>query len=289
MVLYESNMDPISSYNLFGETAEIPDVVHCETIEARSRLHDWTFRPHRHARLHQFLLIDSGGGTADLDGRHVELTPGTALNVPRGCVHGFSFQKGTQGWVVTVTSDLIDESLRAGEGLWPLLGQPRAVRCSGALRHLVERIFSEYAGHGFARAQVLRSQAGSLMGLMARAIATQTPCAAGRESPLLRRYEALVEDHFRDRWPVAAYAAELAVSPTHLNRVVRQATGRPASALIADRVLREARRMLIYTDLTAAEIAYALGFNDPAHFSRVFARGTGLPPREFRRRVERAG
>ncbi|MFC6688818.1 helix-turn-helix transcriptional regulator [Jhaorihella thermophila] len=122
---------------------------------------------------------------------------------------------------------------------------------------------------------------------MAREIATHTPRAAGRESPLLRRYEALIEEHFRDRWPVAAYAGELAVSPTHLNRVVRQATGGPASALITDRVLREARRMLIYTNLTAAEIAYALGFNDPAHFSRVFARGTGLPPREFRRRIER--
>ncbi|SEF80820.1 AraC family transcriptional regulator, transcriptional activator of pobA [Jhaorihella thermophila] len=224
---------------------------------------------------------------ANLDGRRVELAPGTALNVPRGCVHGFSFRKDTQGWVVTVTSDLIDESLRAGEGLRPLLGQPRAVRCSSALRHLVKRIFSEYAGQGFARAQVLRSQAGSLMGLMAREIATHTPRAAGRESPLLRRYEALIEEHFRDRWPVAAYAGELAVSPTHLNRVVRQATGGPASALITDRVLREARRMLIYTNLTAAEIAYALGFNDPAHFSRVFARGTGLPPREFRRRIER--
>lgn len=282
--------DAIRSYNLFGETAEVPDVVHCETIAARSRLHDWEFRAHRHARLHQFLLVEAGGGRADLDGRAVALVPGMALNVPRGHVHGFSFLPGTQGWVVTLTADLVDQSLRAGEGLWPLLGEPRAVPCTPELRRLVERIFAEFAGQGFARAQVLRSQAGSLLGLMARAIAAGAPeTDAGRAHPLFRRFETLVEARFRDRRQVAGYAADLAVSPTHLNRIVRQATGAPASALIAARMLREARRMLIYTNLSAAEIAYDLGFADPAHFSRVFARGTGMAPRDFRRRIETGG
>lgn len=292
--LYISNMgeigDSIRNYNLFGETAELPDVVHCETIEARSRLHDWEFRPHRHARLHQFLLIESGSGRADLDGRNVTLTPGMAINVPAGYVHGFSFVEGTEGWVITLTADLVDNCLRPGEGLRPLLGTPRAVPSTADLRRLMQRIFAEYAGKGFARAQVLRSQAGSLIGLMARALAEHADDgSAGRGHPLVHRFEALVEARFRDRLGVADYARALAVSPTHLGRIVRQATGNSASSLIADRTLREARRMLIYTNLTAAEIGYALGFNDPAHFSRVFARGTGSPPREFRRRMEHGG
>ena len=48
----------ILNYNLFGESRDLPDVVHCETIEARSRLHNWEFAPHRHARLHQVLLLE---------------------------------------------------------------------------------------------------------------------------------------------------------------------------------------------------------------------------------------
>ena len=65
--LYISNMKRtggITSYNLFGETDEMADVVHCETIAARSVLHDWQLSPHRHARLHQVLLLASGGGVA---------------------------------------------------------------------------------------------------------------------------------------------------------------------------------------------------------------------------------
>lgn len=64
-IWYISNMNRIETFNLFGEDADLPDVVHCETIEARSVVHDWEFKPpHRHARLHQVLLLERGGGTA---------------------------------------------------------------------------------------------------------------------------------------------------------------------------------------------------------------------------------
>src|SRR5260370_29216477 len=103
-VLYNSNMrsarstSAIQVYNLFGESGDLPDVVHCETIPARSVLHDWTLAAHRHARLHQVLLIESGGGQATLDGRVVALRPMHVVNVPVGVVHGFKFLPGTQGW-----------------------------------------------------------------------------------------------------------------------------------------------------------------------------------------------
>ena len=53
------NHGSIQSYSLFGESQHLPDVLHCETIAARSVLHDWELAPHRHTRLHQVLLITS--------------------------------------------------------------------------------------------------------------------------------------------------------------------------------------------------------------------------------------
>src|SRR6478609_12041866 len=96
-LLYNSNMTErisrrsIQTYNLFGDATDLPDVVHCETIAARSVLHEWEFSPHRHARLHQILLIESGGGQATLEGRIHTLRPMRAINVPAGDVHGFRF------------------------------------------------------------------------------------------------------------------------------------------------------------------------------------------------------
>ncbi len=90
---------------------------------------------------------------------------------------------------------------------------------------------------------------------------------------------------------MADYARELAVTPpTHLSRVMRAATGRPASAAIEERIIREARRNLAFSNLSVQEVAYHLGYNDPAYFSRVFARATGgQSPRAFRRALEAKG
>src|SRR5580700_4922489 len=103
----------IQVFNLFGEFGDLPDVVHCETIAARSVLHDWTFPPHRHARLHQILLIERGGGEATLEGRSFALKPMGVINVPVGHVHGFAFTPGTQGFVLTMSTPMLDEVLEA--------------------------------------------------------------------------------------------------------------------------------------------------------------------------------
>ncbi|WP_171175640.1 helix-turn-helix domain-containing protein [Ruegeria sp. HKCCD8929] len=275
----------IRTYNLFGETAELADVIHCETIAARSRLHNWELRSHRHARLHQVLALTGGGGSAQIDGRHEPLITPCLINIPQGCVHGFTFAPDTEGWVITLPSDLVDEALHAGEGVRPPFDRAAVLPLPDDLHILAARIHAEHGQHHFARAHVLRALAGALIGLTARALQDHAPQPA-TDTPLLRRFEALVEQQFRTRQPLSAYAAQLAVTPTHLTRVVRQATGRPASALLTDRTLREARRLLIYTNLTAAQIAHELGYEDPAHFSRVFTKGTGQPPGRFRRRIE---
>jgi AraC family transcriptional activator of pobA len=293
--LYNSNMTQtisnrsIQTYNLFGEARDLPDVVHCETIAARSVLHEWEFAAHRHARLHQILLIARGGGQATLEGRVHALRPMRVVNVPVGHVHGFSFTRGTQGWVLTVAAEMLDEVLTPAEGLRRVLVQPAVVRGTPQMRSTMAQIFSEFAGRHFARAHLLRALSAALIGLVAREMAGKqdTPDAASR-ADLFRRFEALLEQHFLEHWTVSDYAKALSITPTHLSRLVRASTGHAASHLILDRVVREARRNLVYTNLPVSTIAYALGFNDPAYFSRLFSGATGLSPRAFRDKIHTA-
>lgn len=279
-------MSQIENYNLFGERSNLPDVVHCETIEARSLLHNWEFTPHRHAHLHQFLLIETGGGQAQIEAHNYTMQAGTLVNMPVGVVHGFQFQTGTHGWVVTLASELLEESLRDNEGLRPLLSQPKTVHATNEIRQVIKKIFKEYPTRDFARAHILRNLSGLLTGLVARRLIAQTPQPTRPAHQLHIKFEALIEAHYHQHLGVAGYAALLAVTPTHLSRIMRQATGRSASAAIEERVIREARRNLAYSNLLISEIAYQLGFADPAYFSRVFTRATGISPREFRARIE---
>lgn len=286
--LYESNMSrtsPILNFNLFGEAGDLPDVVHCETIEARSRLHDWEFAPHRHARLHQVLFIEDGGGLATLDGAKHRIRPASLLNIPTGIVHGFKFDRGASGLVVTLAAEMLDEILHPSEGLWPVLNRaviwPTSEDIVSTMRHLT----AGFASRDFARAQVLRSLAGLLLGQIAQALARRENVANAETPELMRRFEQILEQRFTEHWRVADYASALAVSPTHLSRVAKAATGHPATRLIEERLVREARRHLVYTNMPVSKVAYSLGFEDPAYFSRVFARATGVSPSEFRSRA----
>jgi AraC family transcriptional regulator, transcriptional activator of pobA len=287
-ILYNSDMpatqqkSAIQVFNLFGESGDLPDVVHCETIAARSVLHDWEFAAHRHARLHQVLLIESGGGQATLEGSAHALKPMYVVNIPVGHVHGFSFEPGTQGWVLTVAAEILDETLLASEGLRGVLSQSAVVRGTPQMRAIMKQIFAEYAGRDFGRAHILRALSAAQIGLAARQLVNDRPESSTTDSDLFRRFEALLERHHLERWAVSGYAAALSVTPTHLNRVTRAASGDTASHLILHRMIREARRSLVYTNMPIATIAYALGFDDPAYFSRVYAAATGLSPRAFR-------
>ena len=293
-ILYKSNMphtteapSGIRTYPLFGEANDLPDVVHCETIAARSQLTGWRFTPHRHARLHQLLLVEKGRGEATLEGQAHPLKAMRVVNVPTGHVHGFTFVPGMQGFVLTIATEMLDEALSPSEGLRRALAESRVISATAQMRRLMTQIHAEYAGRQFARAHLLRALTSALLGLVARELADRTAAESTGTSDLFHRFEALLEQHFLEHWSVADYAATLSISPTHLSRLTKAAAGHAASELIQERLVREARRNLVYTNLSVSTIAYALGFNDPAYFSRLFAGATGLSPRRFREKVVR--
>ena len=272
----------IPDYALYGEQGDLPDLIHIETIRDRAPRHGWDLAPHRHARLWQLLLLETGGGLLSLDGGTMRLVPGTLVVLPAGSVHGFRFDPGTDGLVLSLPIDHVDALV--APALRPLIDTPGTLPAPDPLRRLMREVLAELEIPRLGQGQVLRGLATQLLGLVARSRGPLLahPGAAG-PNPLVQRLQALVERHFRDQWGVTDYAAALGVTAPHLSRLSRQHLGRPVSRLAQDRVIREARRLLTYTDQPIAEIAYALGYDDPAHFSRVFARATGLAPTRLRK------
>jgi AraC-like DNA-binding protein len=111
------------------------------------------------------------------------------------------------------------------------------------------------------------------------------PKKASRAAHLMRQFHLAVEQRFRELHAVPDYARLLGVTPNHLHDVVREQTGRSAGDLIRQRRMLDAKRLLSHSDLTVAEIAYQLGFEDPSYFTRSFKRLAGHTPAEFRGRI----
>lgn len=281
--LHYSNMvdAAVPAFDLYGEHAFLPDVLHCETIADRSMLHGWRIRPHRHERLHQFLHLAEGAAEVLL-GTERAMGADMVVNLPAGVVHGFRFAPGTAGTVLTLPVELIDQPLAA----CPVLARPALVSAGPRLGGLFGEVAAVFAGRSAARAPLLAALAGVIAARVAERITTAAPPAG---SPLLRRFTDLVEAHYRDHWRVADYAATLGVSATHLSRVCRAETGAGASRVVALRLMKEARRLLTYTAHPVVRISGDLGFVDPAYFTRAFTRSTGMTPTAFRARAMRGG
>ncbi|MDX9882748.1 MAG: helix-turn-helix domain-containing protein [Prolixibacteraceae bacterium] len=96
------------------------------------------------------------------------------------------------------------------------------------------------------------------------------------------QFKLLIEDHFKNHKNVSSYASMLNMNPSCLNEVSKKATGITAGEMIRNKVIGEAKRMLYASDLSGKEIAFELGFDDPAYFSRFFKKYTGQTLKHFR-------
>ncbi len=103
------------------------------------------------------------------------------------------------------------------------------------------------------------------------------------EMAFFRNFSRLVDIHFREKHSVADYADLLAMAPKTLSKKLnRLQLGQP-NDIIKDRILLEAKRLLAYSSKSIKEIAYDLGYDDPAYFNRLFSGKTGATPVAFRK------
>lgn len=280
----------LPTYALYGETRpqQGVDALHCESIAERSRLHDWEIRPHRHTALLQILYMARGQVSAQLEAATLQLRGPAVVVVPAGVVHGFRFTPDVQGRVVTVAEPHAQRLLAGQPGLGEAALAARATALSTAdarnLQSAAEALHQEFnASHAWRSLAVETALAQLLL-----ALARLPGPARGSHAPNTRadthaqRFRALVAERFRGQPGMAALAAELAITPTQLNRVCQRVLGCNALAVLHARLLLEAQRELAYTTMSIKQISLGLGFADAAYFTRFFERQTGRTPSAWR-------
>lgn len=102
------------------------------------------------------------------------------------------------------------------------------------------------------------------------------------ELDFLRKFSQLVEINFKNIHSVSDYADILGVSAKTLTKKISRYHDITPLEIIRQRIILEAKRLLVYTDLSIKEIAYSLGYEDPAYFNRFFSKSEDIPPAEFR-------
>ena len=280
----------IPFYGLYGkQPCEVdPLYVHVERVRDRSALHHGRVRAHRHAHLHQISLWLGGEGRYLLEDAWLSI-PETALTlIPAGTVHGFEIGPGCDSIVISISGDFLDDCLAGKDtGLRNAFRIPRLQALDlgsfGRLRGYFEDVEREYRYSPPLQSDSIGAYIRLIVITAARLCHGDIrPLPAGPRALLLTRFQALLDMHFRERWTVAQYVEALGTTPYLLNTATRTGLGLEVSRAIRARMMTEAKRLLFYTMLNITEIATTLGYDDSAHFSRMFRQETGIAPAEWR-------
>jgi AraC-like DNA-binding protein len=244
----------------------------------------------RGGRSHLFLL-QSGSGRLVTEAGGKGLQSPCFLWLPCGHPGSLRLEAGTRGAMLSVPDAALGRAMPSGSvgsHIRPVIGYPvigRRMEGDTATRlpDLLATMERELFDNAPAAEAVVQSCLTLLLIEIWRTSRPEPGQATSLPRNIVHSFLFLVDLHLRDHWTVGRYAEQLGVSRERLNSAVRRATGRTPLSHIHRRLMSEARELLHEPGFQVAEVAYRLGFEDAAYFSRFFQRHAGMPPGRYRR------
>ena len=252
--------------------------------------------PHRHS-FYEILYVKEGKGTHVIDFEPYQIQPPSLYFISPGQVHFWQQDKPIDGRIILFTGDFLfltppnKSVLSELEFFHSLERHPHLLIQEDQMAmipQLFENLEKEYKSTGIGKASVLRAYLHILLINIQRFYEeVHRYNVSNNASALVRRFKRLVSENCIGWRSIEAYSGRLGVTAGHLRDTVKAATGVTPGQIIRQTLALEAKRLLIHTDLTVAEIAYSLSFEDPSYFGRFFRREAGISPRLFRERTRK--
>jgi len=270
--------------------------IHYEELSKLAGFFGRNMPVHYHDRFFQVHYVRNGEVRVFLDDRHYRQHGPMFFLTPPTVPHAFATQPDSEGHVLTVRQPLIWPLLEPHQRLVPD-GQALPV-CVGiaelapasqqAMQHvdtLMTALGHEFSapcpGSDAARTALTQLIFIHLLRLAQHPVSAQP--TRREDVQAFHRFNALIEQHYREHWPLPRYAAQIGLSVARLNEICRRISGLPSKRLIFERQMQEAKRLLLFSAASANAICYDLGFKDPAYFSRFFSRESGMSPGDYRK------
>ncbi len=248
----------------------------------------------RGGRFHLFLLSRGAGLLEAEDGPH-RLAERSLCWLPNGTPRRLGLEAGSRGLLLSIPDvmlgrsipdDIVGSQMRQAIGLKHCL-QHLEADAFAAIESRAGQIEQELFDRRPGAEMVLQNLVSILAVDLWRQSGAQTIEAVPVPRTLVHGFLSLLDVHLRDHWSVARYAEHLGTTRDRLTSVLRRATGETPLALIHRKMIAEAKTLLTSSNQQVAEVAFTLGYNDPAYFNRFFQRHVGETPARYRRDARR--
>jgi AraC family transcriptional regulator, transcriptional activator of pobA len=259
--------------------------------------HSHIEKPHRHD-FYAAVLFTGGKGVHEIDFQKYDVSKGSLFFLSPGQIHSWELSEDIEGYILFCSQEFyeihyVNQKLRN----FPFFGSitfPRKLQLNVEELRKNISLFEEL-GHEHQSKNIMKD--GFILSLMSQIFINATRLFSRdieiRESSVGSSYikhyqdfEVLVEEHFTKQKSTAYYAESLGLSSKHLNRIVQTMVQKTATDVITERVVLEAKRMLMYLDESLVEIAFRLGYEEYSYFVRVFRKSSGMTPTQFMRKYK---
>jgi AraC family transcriptional regulator, transcriptional activator of pobA len=263
----------IPDFFVYGQAPRNLDVgfVHVELVSARKNEHFGEVQAHKHSQMAQITFWTKGGGTYRIEDQSWSFSAPAISFVPQNTVHGFSVSKTSDAIAISLASTELKRELQA----FFATGQKND-RDWKMLLELVNMIFSEYQ---YNASQIVPQLVDAVLAIATR----QKVENIGPSNTLANRLHAMIDFHYRDNWSVAQYVTALHSTYHLIDKAAKLRYGKPIKELVGERKILEAKRLLQFTIRSVENIAYELGYSDPAYFNREFKKSVGTAPGQWRK------
>ncbi|MEJ6979880.1 helix-turn-helix transcriptional regulator [Pedobacter sp. P351] len=247
---------------------------------------------HRHNFYH-IVLFTQGSGTHSIDFQNFAVKPYQIYFMVPGQVHSWNFDSAVDGYLVNFSASFFQSFLLVSDYLDRFtffcgIAQDSVLDIPENNREGIVDVFEEIlkegsgnrkSGDDYVRVLLLK------VFLMISGFAIEKPehSVSSYNYTVLKNFRQLIEKHFTKLKLPREYAELLYITPNHLNALCNDLLGIPAGEVIRNRILLEAKRLLVNLDLPISKIAYELNFNDNSYFTKFFKKQTGITPEEFRK------
>ncbi len=282
---------PVYSLDNFSSNERKSQQFQVEVFDAKR--HFSVRYPHRHD-FFEVLYLLKGSGFHVIDGNRYEIKPPCVFFMSPGQAHKIEFSHDIEGYIFIFTADfyLANRSNQNSLIEFPffynlkqdnpplLLEQQSDI---SFLEGLFKRSIGELESNETNRLDMLRSLLDLILTTCSSRYRTsENMSGKGKGHILVKKFYHLVEENNHKNLSLKEYAALLAVTPNHLTQTVKILTGKTSSQIIKAKQILEIKRLLVHTNLSVAEIAHQLHFEDQSYFTKFFKRESGFSPLQYR-------
>ena len=245
-------------------------------------------QPHKHD-FYMVFFVEKGSGVHNVDFTQYKVNDYQVYFIRAGQVHNWSLDVDTTGFQLMLSADVI--TIFSNFSPFPFFEQSVPSCLS-----LDKQKFEEFKNHlheielvlsdnDVLTKEILLLRLHLMLKLLQKEYLNQFPEHDSSTKPekIIKGFNTLIDDHFNEESSVNFYADKLNITANYLNILSQKYLKMPASDVIKQRTILEAKRLLTSTDLSIKEIGYQLGFNDNTYFSKVFKKYTGKTPGDFKK------